>query len=91
MSPRTRPDPTPSYLCGEPIGAVQASLNHVPPKRLFPSSMRSTLREPLVTLKTHPDCHKPWGWDEEYFFNSLLPGALPDQWDRTSPPTSERP
>ena len=51
-------------------------MGHVPPRRFFPSATRASLHQPLLTLNAHPECHKPWGKDEEYFFNSLLPGAL---------------
>ena len=76
MSPRTRPDPTLCYLCGEPIGRVTASMDHVPPARFFSTALRPTLRRPLLTLRTHPACHSGWDREEEYFYNSLLPSVL---------------
>ncbi len=76
MSPRTRPDPTLCYLCGEPIGRVTASMDHVPPARFFPTALRPTLRRPLLTLRTHPACHSGWDREEEYFYNGLLPSVL---------------
>src|SRR5262249_50873627 len=41
-----------------------------------PSQIRPTIAVPLLTLKTHSACHAPYGRDEEYTFNTLLPGAL---------------
>jgi len=73
---KTFNDPALCYLCGVPIGKTAATLDHAPPQRLFPSGLRLTLKVPLLTLKTHPNCHEPWKRDEEYFFNTFLPHAL---------------
>jgi hypothetical protein len=69
-------DPTLCYLCGLSIGRTHPTMDHVPPGRFFPSAVRASLGKPLLTLKAHPNCHKPWGKDEEYFFNTLLRGVL---------------
>lgn len=76
MSPRTRFDSTICYLCGEPMGRVQPSSDHVPPKRWFPTQLRPTLNRQLLTLKTHPECHRGWNLDEDYLFNTVLPNLL---------------
>lgn len=73
---KTFDDPSLCYLCGLPIGKTTPTLDHTPPKRLFPSRLRKTLKVNLLTLKAHPHCHKPWKYDEEYFFNTFLPHAL---------------
>jgi hypothetical protein len=64
------------YLCGQPLGD-NYNADHVPPRRIFPSQIRRDLKENLLTLKTHPSCQKAYQKDEEYFFNTLLPNALP--------------
>lgn len=62
------------YLCGQALDEYNA--DHVPPRRIFPTAMRPGLKGGLLTLRTHPACQKAYQRDEEYFFNTLLPGAL---------------
>ena len=64
------------YLCGQEIGNTTPTMDHVPPRRLYPSQYRRARNTQLLTLKTHPQCHKPFGRDEEYFFNTMLPHGL---------------
>lgn len=76
MSPRTRFDTDRCYLCGEPLGRVTPNQDHVPPRQFFPSGVRSDLQEPLLTLKTHPNCQKPYGLDEEYVVATIFPYVM---------------
>jgi hypothetical protein len=69
-------DIDPCYLCGRPIGTEDPTMDHVPPQRFFPQEIRHSRSLNLVTLKTHRDCHRPWGRDEEYVFNAILPLAM---------------
>ena len=66
------------YLCGDALGD-DSNRDHVPPRRIFPSAIRRELKVDLLTLRTHPRCHAVYQRDEEYFFNALLPNALPSR------------
>jgi hypothetical protein len=63
-------------LCGELLEREACNHDHVPPRRFYPSAVRSALTTDLLTLETHVTCNAAFGRDEEYFFNTLLPNAL---------------
>lgn len=59
------------YLCGQAILEGQPlDRDHVPPRQVFPSSIRSGLA--LLTLPVHKACHGTTGRDEEYFLQHVL-------------------
>lgn len=64
------------YICGL---ALQDPIDrdHVPPRRVFPTAIRAALRQPLLTVPTHRACQQAFARDEEYFYNTLLPNAMP--------------
>ena len=65
------------YLCGNKLAdGENISLDHVPPKQFFPSSIRKNVNLELFTLPTHVSCNKSYQKDEDYFVNSLGPLAM---------------
>jgi hypothetical protein len=65
------------YLCGKELAdGEDISLDHVPPKQFFPSSIRKNANLKLFKLPTHVSCNKSYQKDEDYFVNSLGPLAM---------------
>jgi len=65
------------YLCGNRLANGESiSLDHVPPRQFFPSSIRKNANLKLFTLPTHDSCNKSYQKDEDYFVNSLGPLAM---------------
>lgn len=64
------------YLCRHQI-VSDASMDHVPPKQFYASSLRRELNlSGLVTIPAHGACNKSFARDEEYFTWSLSPLAV---------------
>lgn len=61
------------YLCGKPIADQdKRSVDHVPPKMLFPESLRRERNfSSFWTVPSHYKCNHGYSRDEEYFFYSL--------------------
>ncbi|HEX5010517.1 MAG TPA: hypothetical protein VFY71_08945 [Planctomycetota bacterium] len=56
------------YLCGLKFQPGEKSnKDHVPPARLFGSSIKQEFMLQLDTLPTHPACNSSFKKDEEYF------------------------
>jgi hypothetical protein len=56
------------YLCEKTIGENEdADRDHVPPKRVFASAVRTALNTNLASLPTHVECNRAYRDDEEYF------------------------
>lgn len=66
--------PTLCYLCGEPL-AAPTSVDHVPPKQLYPKVIRKRHGPNLRTIEVHDACNKSLQLDEDYFVNTLAPFA----------------
>jgi len=65
------------YLCGNELAdGENISIDHVPPRQFFPSSIRKNANLKLFTLPTHDSCNKSYQKDEDYFVNSLGPLAM---------------
>jgi hypothetical protein len=69
-----KPKPTLCYLCGKPLVAP-TSVDHVPPKQLYPKEIRKKHSPNLRTIEVHADCNKSFQHDEDYFVNTLAPFA----------------
>jgi len=65
------------YLCGNKlVNGEDISLDHVPPRQFYPSSIRKKSNPRLFALPTHTSCNKSYQEDEDYFVNSLGPLAM---------------
>ena len=60
------------YLCAGRIHAVDRTVDHIPPKNLFPEVLRRKRNfDRLMTLPAHRACNESFAKDEEYFLHSL--------------------
>jgi hypothetical protein len=65
------------YLCDQTIEPTENwNRDHVPPKRIFASSVRERFSPQLAWLATHVTCNSAYRRDEEYFVLSLA-GHIP--------------
>jgi hypothetical protein len=67
------PAGTRCYLCGNVINPAAEKWNrdHVPPKRVFSSTVREQFSPKLDWLPTHEACNSAYRADEEYFVASF--------------------
>lgn len=60
------------YLCSDSIDAADRTVDHVPPKSLFPESLRRQRNfDRLTTLPAHRRCNSAFAKDEQYFLHAL--------------------
>ena len=66
------PAGTRCYLCGNPLEEDQDwNRDHVPPRRIFASTVRGQFSPNLEWLATHTSCNSSYREDEEYFVVSF--------------------
>jgi len=60
------------YLCGHSVDDADRSVDHVPPKLIFPKMLRRERNfSNFWTVPSHKTCNHGFSQDEEYFFFSL--------------------
>jgi hypothetical protein len=61
------------YLCGEKINKTDRTLDHIPPKQFFPSSIIKKGNIQLITLPAHKKCNEDYQNDEAKWWLNLPP------------------
>jgi hypothetical protein len=79
----TKPPLATCYLCDRLLrDGTPINMDHVPPQRFFPKSVRKALALQLDTLPTHVACNSAYKQDEEYLVLALAAYAHDSEFGR---------
>lgn len=62
------------YICGQQLTG-KLSVDHIPPKQFYATTIRKQHNPNLLTLPVHVACNESFKKDEEYFVQSIGPMA----------------